>query len=708
MFRKLLHACLLGSVAGLIGLGAWYAGALRGLEALCWGLRVDVFAARSASTDKIKVILLDQASLDWGASEQGWSWPWPRQVYAPIIDFCRRGGAKAIAFDVLFTESSAYGVEDDQMLGQAFTGLTSVAAVFLGRQAEQQRSWPAFAARPTWLAGLPPAEAAALSEPGAAFPVPEIATNASVLANVKDIPDPDSIFRRAGLFRVFDGVALPSLGLAALLAAEPAPCSLRDGWFSVGTRRVPVDGQGRLILRFRGPSGTHGVRDASGQSASLRAAAVIQSELRLQEGGTPVVDPAVVRDCYVFVGFSAPGLKDLRPTPISGDYPGVEIHATLLDNLLAADPLRDVPPAVNVLGTLLMALLAAMAVMLSRNARQNVVAFAGFVLVVTGLGLGTYAAGWWWPVAPPALGGALALVGGVVWNYATEGRQKRFIKSAFNQYVGPAVLDELVAHPEKLSLGGEKRELTMFFSDLEKFSSFSEKLEPPRLIELLNVYLTEMGAILKEEGAYLDKFVGDAIVAFWNAPVRQADHAARAVRAAVRCQRRCAEMRPAWERQFGAVVRTRIGLNTGDVVVGNMGSLDKFNYTMLGDAANTASRLEGANKAFGTFTMVAEATWLQVNGLAQGRELGAITVVGRKQPIRVFEPLVLAGEALPAWVAEFTAGLEACRARQWTAALACFMRLPDDPAARAYAARCRDLVEGRLAHWDGIWNLTEK
>ncbi len=700
MRRKWQQALWLGGISGLLALGLWIGGQLQGLEALLWRWRVERFASDAPTSERIKVILLDQASLDWGDRQQGWSWPWPRQVYAPIIDFCRRGGARSIAFDVLFTEASMYGVEDDALLGQAFAGQPAALAVFLGRQTAQQTTWPDFAPRPDWLqAPLSPALQEILSEPAAAFPVPEIAAQVAWPANVKDDPDPDGIFRRATLLRVFDGVPVPSLGLAAWLAGGGGGGVLADGWFRYGDRRVPVDDRGRVILRYRGPSGTH---------QSLRAAAVIRSELQILSGETPELDPATVHDCHVLFGFSAPGLKDLRATPLSGDYPGVEIHATLLDNLLAGDPLRDTPAPVNAAGVLVLSGLAGYGILRARNARQNGIGFVAAGTVLAAAGLATYAAGWWWPMAPPTLGVILAMVGAVVWNYATEGRQKRFIKSAFNQYVGPAVLDELVAHPEKLTLGGEKRELTMFFSDLEKFSTFSERLAPPQLIELLNAYLTEMGAILKEEGAYLDKFIGDAIVAFWNAPVPQADHAARAVRAALRCQRRGAELRTAWEGQFGAVVRTRIGINSGEVVVGNMGSQDKFNYTMLGDAANAAARLEGANKSFGSYTLIAEATWKQIGDAVRGRELGAITVVGRRQAMRVFEPLVLGDEPLPPWVATFEAALAACRERRWTDALAGFEALPDDPAARIYAARCRELVAGTLADWDGVWALTEK
>lgn len=697
MARKVIQALLIGAGATALAGGLWLGGALDGYENVTWSQRVKYFARPSPVTPQIKVILLDQASLDWGDKENGLPWPWPRSVYVPIFDFLKRGGAKSVSFDYLFSEGSgADSVGEDVQLGDGFTRLPSVAAMFLGRQASQYTNWPAHLPR---LGRQPAGLTAAATEPGAAFPVPEVATNATCLANVKDEPDADGLFRRASLYRLFDGEALPSLGLAALLAVDPAAGRFAPGAYEIAGVRSPVDRHQRLLLRYRGPSGTH---------QTIPAAAVIRSELQLQAGEKPGLDPAVFTNCYVFFGSSAPALKDLRSTPVSGDYPGVEIHATLLDNLLAGDALRDAPAAAVLLATLLLAILAGGAVVASRTTAQNVIALICFLPLPYAAGFLGYAGGWWWPIAVGETGVALALVGGIVWNYATEGRQKRFIKSAFNQYVGGEVLDELVRDPAKLKLGGEKRELTMFFSDLEKFSSFSEKLDPPRLIELLNVYLTEAGAILTAEGAYVDKFVGDAIVAFWNAPVTQSDHAVRAVRAALLCQRRCAEKRAEWEQQFGAVVKMRIGLNTGEVVVGNMGSRDKFNYTMLGDAANAASRLEGANKAFGTYTMVAEETWRQVGDAVRGRELGQLTVVGRKAPMRVFEPLALPGEPLPDWLGDYERGLAAAKAKKWAEAAQIFAAVPDDPVSRTYAARCRELAEGQRTDWDGVWSLTEK
>lgn len=691
MRKKLFYGLLLGLVSAFFALIL----KLDWLENSTWTGRVRTFAHSSPATSQIKLILLDQPSLDWGKNTLGLSWPWPREIYGTLLDFCKRGGAKAVAFDVLFTEPSAYGVNDDQALGDAIRrGPPFVGAVYLGEKQGEFTNWPA--AVPVKLPVFQGLEKGAIGsskvwKPAsrASFPIAAVATNAALLANVNDTPSSDGIFRHATLLRGFDGHVLPSLGLAAYLA----------GGGSADVSRLPLDKHGRAILHFVGTSGTH---------QALGAARIINSEMALREGKKPETEPTVFKDCYVLFGFSAPGLLDLRPTPLSKVYPGVEIHATALDNILTRMFLRDATPWVAVLATLLLALAAGVAGTLSRKAWQSVLAFAVFLPVPFALGFGGYALGWWWPIAPGFVATLLALIGAVVVNYATEGRQKAFIKNAFRYYLGAEVIEQLIADPSKLTLGGEKRELTIYFSDIEKFSSFSEKLDPPALTALLNEYLGAMGGIIKEEGGYLDKYIGDAIVAFWNAPMPQADHAARACRAALRCQRLLAERREEWREKFGAVVKNRIGLNTGAVVVGNMGSAERFNYTMLGDAANLASRLEGANKAFGTYLMVSETTWQQGGGNFVGRELGQLRVVGRKTPVKVHELAGLPGDERPTHFAAFEQALALFYPGKFAEALAAFEKLPDDPASKTYAAQCRAQLAHPPAEWDGVLSLTEK
>jgi adenylate cyclase len=436
---------------------------------------------------------------------------------------------------------------------------------------------------------------------------------------------------------------------------------------------------------------------------------VIQSELRLLEGGQPPIeDGSVFKDAHVVFGFSAPALKDLRPSPMGGDYPGPEIYATMLDNLLEGDFLRDAPGRRSGCGCWLLALAAGWrGVGAQRLAERGGGRGADSPAGAGGL-RGAWQAGFVLPAAGPMVGVVIALLGGAVINFVLEGRQKMFIKGAFKHYLSAEVIEQIMRDPGSLKLGGERRELTIFFSDLQGFSTISERLGPEDLTKLLNDYLSDMTDIILEEGGTLDKYEGDAIIAFWNAPLPQPDHAVRAVRASVRCQRKLAERRAEFEQRTGAVLKMRIGLNTGAVVVGNMGSSNRFDYTVLGDAANLASRLEGANKALGTYMMVAESTWSQTNGAFPGRELG---------------PAGGGAQDAGAGVRGDGAGRRGGRARRrrrsrrrsrwraqrWAEAAAAFEKLADEAAAKTYAAKCRALAAaGPDAAWDGIWNLTEK
>ncbi len=712
MIKKLIYGAVLTGLFSSLSIQLWSAGWLERWEYTTWNWRVLTKARPGPATDDIKLIMLDQSSLDWAANEMGLSWPWPREVYVPIIQFALRGGARAVAFDVLYTESSGYGVEDDELLGEAIrNGPPFSPAVFLGEGIGRFTEWPdhvpdhslPIRGLEEWLAERDPGD---VIMPRATFPIPEIATNATILADVKGEPDRDGIIRRVNLFRVFDGRAVPSLGLAAYMAAAspdqrralPA-MRIEDGYFHVGKRRIPVDDQGRSILRYRGPSGTH---------TKYTAAQIIQAELRLQAGETPAVSPIVFNNAYVFLGFSAPGLMDLRPTPISPVTPGVEVHTTILDNFLADDFVHLLPRRWVLVSTFILVFLATCGVLLTGKAWHTVVLFAVFLPLPWFIGFALYDFSMWWPIIVQTLALSLSMVGAVVVSYALEGRQKAFIKGAFKHYLSPDVIEQIMRNPDQLKLGGERRTLSIFFSDLAGFSSISEKLEPQDLTRLLNDYLSDMTDIILEEGGTLDKYEGDAIIAFWNAPLNQPDHAERAARTALRCQRKLAERRPEFKERTGVDLYMRIGVNTGDVVVGNMGSRDRFDYTVLGDAANLAARLEGANKQFGTPTMVSESTWTGVEGSLVGREIGRITVVGRKTPVRVYEVQGLQGESAFPPVDEFEKALRLCDAEKWGDALALFTQWQDDPLSCKYAERCKALTTEPGETWDGVWNLTEK
>jgi adenylate cyclase len=262
-----------------------------------------------------------------------------------------------------------------------------------------------------------------------------------------------------------------------------------------------------------------------------------------------------------------------------------------------------------------------------------------------------------------------------------------------------------------LKLGGERRELTIFFSDLQGFTSISEGLSPEDLTALLNEYLSAMTDIIQEEGGTIDKYEGDAIIAFWNAPLEQPDHAVRGVRAALRCQGKLSAMRPDIHARIGKDMLMRIGMNSGPAVVGNMGSRTRFDYTMLGDAVNLAARLEGVNKQFRTYTMVSATTVERTSGAFPVRELGRVAVVGRKEPVTVYEPMPKqlyepARDRLKAFaaaLAAFYAG-EFAKAEEGFTAIAA-----QDPAAAAYVDKCRALqASPPNGSWNGVWLMTSK
>ncbi len=705
MTGRLIRGLILGLAAGLIGLLLTAAGLTERFENITWDWRVRLFAKPSPFTDRIKIIALDQASLDWAEKEFGLSWPWPRQVYAPILEFLGRAGAKVVAFDVLFTEpSNIQG--DDAAFGRAIAaGPPFIGAMALGEHAGLTTAWPdeptvpipPVAGLKAWLetAGTGATASRAL------LPIPEVTTKATFIGNVGEAGLADQVIRRVGLFRVFDGRAVPAPGLAAYVAASGERLKLVPGALMAGETIAPIDSDGRAILNFRGPPGTH---------QKFSAAAVIQSELRLREGRTPPIeDPAVFKDAVVLFGLTAPGLSDLKASAVAAVHAGVEIHATVIDNLLAGDFIASPSGWAAGGAGLALALLAGLAVSIGTRPRHTVSAWLICLPLPVLLALNAYRLGLWWPLIGSEAAVLIALIGGMGLNYATEGRQRRFIKKAFKHYLSPAVIDQILKNPNRLELGGERRELTIFFSDLEGFTSISEGLDPADLAALLNEYLSDMTDIILEAGGVVDKYEGDAIIAFWNAPLDQPDHAERAVRAALRCQKKLRDRRDEFQKRYGATLRMRIGLNTGPVVVGNLGSASRFDYTVLGDAANLASRLEGANKVFGTYTMVSESTWRAAGDKFIGRELGRLIVVGKKQAVRVFEPLGEKGEESPETARRFEAALALLRAGETSRALAAFEELADDPAARAYAERCRlVLKEAGEQTWDGVWNLTSK
>lgn len=623
------------------------------------------------SDDSIVVILVDQYSLDWAKENLDWGWPWPRSSYGKIVDFLSSGNVATIAFDMLFIEPSVFGQADDEAFAESCRKSGKVIQVVYQNEGK------------------------------VLYPIPVISESAAVLGDITGIQDEDGVHRRARLFSEMDDKIYPSLSTACLLD--------RSSDFSLSKFMK----QKSLLLRYK-------QNTTNFDKYSVYSAADI-----LQ--GNEVIDASEFEDSHVFIGLYAPGLFDICTTPVSSVYPGMGIHVTALDNILSNDFIKKTPPVFDYLAAFLLSLIGTEIIILfdkCGNKRHTAVKlsllFCGVLISYVFLVFLLFYAGWWLELVFPILCLVVSFLSAVLIAYNTEGKQRRYLKSAFRQYLSPVIIEELILHPENLKLGGERRNISIFFSDLEGFTSISEGMEPEKLTELLNEFLSAMTDIILEYGGTIDKYEGDAIIAFWNAPTDQPNHSCEALGAAVACQQKLAKMRPYLMKKYGTPLYMRIGVNTGNAIVGNMGSGNHFNYTMLGDAVNLASRLEGLNKQFGTYTMCSSFTLQEAEKLVCPlcfRELALVQVVGKSEPVRVYEPMTSEeyGKRKGS-LTVFSEALSLFYKGDFEKAEKLFISItPEklgnekgDLVAERYAQRCQYLQIHTVNEWNGIWTAESK
>ncbi len=699
--QRLKRAGIVGVSVLAVSLVLLFSGMLEGAELASWDWRTQLFAG-SVGGEEVIIVEVNESDLAFVEEEFAQSWPWPRVFYGAIADFMARAEVLSLTFDVLFIDPSRAGVWDDEDFALALQEQErNVMAIALGNETGRVDSWPA-AIADRGLRLTDDVQSRLRGFDRASFPQEELARSAGTLANVVIASDRDGVYRRAQPYYRFADRIVPSPALAAwgvATGSQTVP-GFESRFLLIPERSVPLDADGNMVVRFD---------RRSDDRTRLSAAAVIQSELQLREGIDPVIAPQELAGAHVFVGLTAPGLFDQRPLPIGGQTSGVEFHAAMLENLLNDSFVRTPARASVVAYTVLLSLLAAGVTTFAATAGLSVVSLVFWTALPVVIALLTFFAGLWIPLVTPTVASFLGALTATGANYATEGRERRFIRSAFSQYLSPAVIERLVADPDRLTLGGERRDITIFFSDLQGFTSLSEGLTPDALTALLNDYLSEMTDIIQDEGGTVDKYEGDAIIAFWNAPLDIADHPVCGVRAALRCQERLAELRPVFRERAGQDLLMRIGMNTGPAIVGNLGSRTRFDYTMLGDSVNLGARLEGVNKQFGTYTMISEMTANHIRDAFAVRELGKVGVVGRAEPVRIFQPMRReVYEGGREHHETFARALQAYYSGNFEDAVTLFGSLPDDPPARAYVRRCERLIAAPPESWDGVWVMESK
>jgi adenylate cyclase len=465
---------------------------------------------------------------------------------------------------------------------------------------------------------------------------------------------------------------------------------------------IPTNSKGELEINFLGPRDTFpgfSISDLLNDSERKSLSAKIKNRI-------------------ILIGATATALEDIRVTPFDPKLPGVEIHASIIDNILRKNSLSQ--PVWKIFVDLVYLFFAGviLTVIYSRIRPSQAILFWAISATFTYFLCHWFFIdkGFWLTDMYPFLENTAIASAIMINRFIDEGRQKLFIKKIFGQYLSPRVVKELINDPSRLKLGGEQKELTAFFTDLEGFATFSEKLGATELVDLLNTYLSKMTDILLQYDGTLDRYDGDAIKAFFGAPVYFEDHAKRACWVCIDMQNRLKLLRAKLMEEGKPELLMRVGINTGSMVIGNMGSTTRMMYGMNGDSVNLCARLEGANKQYGTYSLISESTYIQAKEFIEVRELDILRVVGRSTPIKIYELLGKKGEieeSLKKILPLFNQGLMNYQNREWDEARRCFenalMSRPEDGPSKVYLKRCDSFILNPPEdNWDGVFNLSTK
>lgn len=580
---------------------------------------LSVLTAPKKSVLPITIIGIDEASF----TQLGVRWPWPRDMHAQLVDRLTQSGAAVIAFDVLFPEPASEAEDEAFARSIAAAGNVVLAADNVYHETAVSRQWLRM-------------------DPVNAFTLAGAATGLATMTL-----DGDTVSRR--MAEADD--AFWREAIRTLIRSRPG---------SVEEPYVPPG----AMVRHIGPAHTF---------PYVSYYQVLN--------GDPSIPPDFFLDQIVLVG------RDVRASPELGAaqadtfatpflmtsgllVPGVEIQATQIENALMGQTIQPVAPALNILAISSVLLLAMPLLLFWHPLRSTLLA-----LLIGGAAVGVSV--WlfasfnlWLATATPLLALTIAFLCTGAGSYFTERRRAGEIRSAFTKYVSSEVVEEMIAHPERLKLGGHRREVSVLFSDLASFTSMSEKLSPDAVAAVINIYLNAMTRIIMAHEGTVDKFIGDAVMAFWGAPLDDAEHALHAAQSAIAMQQAMHDLQPQFRELGVEVLKLRIGVNSGPAIIGNMGSDLRFDYTAIGDTVNLASRLEGANKAYGTNIMLANSTAEIVKGRIPLRQIDRVRVKGKNVPVDVFTPcdnaaLVSATER--AWAAYL--------ARDWNGARACWQEV---------------------------------
>jgi len=685
------------------------------------------FAHRGAKEIKKKsdVIILDlNNSTIKGINPPYNSLPLSRYLFAKVIENLYEAGVKAVGIDVVMSSPDRFAPENDSLLftilrkakNVVVAGKTEVTGQLEFQMRKEHQNYD------------------------------NIFFDAdSSIGIVRVISDNDGVIRRyvPMMYSEASDKYLPTFGFAILNKffnlKNDEVITIQNDFFVLNNIEIPKFDKTSMLINYYGPDNTflhyNFLEVLDDKEFKTKDEDDYQEEINTwDDPDIGLLQSGIFKDKIVLIGSTEPEDQDIKPISFSkgekkGDnlMYGVEIHATAIQNIINKDFLTKESLAQEIMLIFLATFLSFYLSSLLKGIKSkrggllelaNIFLLAGAVFGLRELSFYLFTHfSFVFNVISPALAFVLGYVGSTAYHFITERKQKAQIKGMFSQYVNSTVVDDLIADPDKMRLGGERKVLSIFFSDIAGFSTFSETKKPEELVAFLNEYLSEMTRLVFENKGTLDKYIGDAVMAFWGAPLPIEDHAYQTCKTALLMQKRLAELRAKWRAEGQTEISVRMGINTGEVVVGNMGGSERFDYTVMGDSVNLASRLEGANKEYGTYAMVSESTYEIVKEDFIMRELDALVVKGKTKPVIVYELIAFKDEQLDKSMTDclsiFNDGLALYKAFQFKEAATKFAEAKNiksnDHPSFVYLKRCMHFIEfPPPKDWDGVFRMTTK
>jgi len=709
----LLACCIVTLMTVVVWPGVCNAFEAKSLDIRHKSRLIHLWEKRAGSTiDDIIIIDIDSRSLE----KLGQFNQWPRSYHARLIEYITSGGALAIGFDILFLEPERIHAEDSALVVSTANNAIVYHALAFSAADEDAFLYsmptppPGFTAEKFSLLLSEADSKNLISMDRFDGKLVELYNASTGLGFANFLPDNDSVIRGMPLFMNFAGRQYPAFSLAVVLGALGAtPENIEfipgreiiirpPGAAGKADLRIPVDRKGRMLINYQGTFQTFRY--------------ISYYDVIMQR-----VPKEMFNGRIALIGTSAPGLSDIRPVPFQDAFPGVEIHANIIYNILSQQFIKKQNLLFAILNTIIWAILVAITGILFKPVKSAVITIlvlSGFVSLAILL-FARFA--YWLEMVRPLLAVTNSYLFVYVYRFLHEEKDKQRLKKMFQHYLNVSVVEEMIKKPEMLKLGGEKRYATAMFSDIENFTTLSENMPPEEMVSQLNEYLTAMTNIILRYEGYLDKYEGDAIMAIFGIPIEQPDPARRACKAALDMQKRLEQLRSQWRKQNKPEFYARIGINSGYMIAGNIGGIERFDYTVIGDSVNLASRLEGANKIYRTRILLSDETRNLAGDVFICRELDRIRVKGKSNTVCVYELLDESSVIQPGSKRDFLhlfgQGLDCYRKRDFRAALTYFHKAlhlnPDDYPVKMFIKRCNYYRKNPVPHdWDGVFNLKSK